>query len=184
MPGALTLVGGLLALVFGIEAIRSAGWAAPRTLLSLAVAAVLLATFARLERRAADPLVPPATWRMRSLVSASAVMAGVTGAVVGAIFLSSLYLQAIVGSSPVVAGLQFLPLAAAMTLSATAASKAIGHVGARTLILGGLVVMAAGVLLLASGAGRHLLRRATCCPASCSSAPASAPCSWPSPSRP
>ncbi len=153
VPGALTLVGGLLALVFGIEAIRSAGWAAPRTLLSLAVAAVLLATFARLERRAGDPLVPPATWRMRSLVSASAVMAGVTGAVVGAVFLSSLYLQAIVGSSPVVAGLQFLPLAAAMTLSAAAASKAIGHVGARTLILGGLVVMAAGVLLLAAGAG-------------------------------
>src|SRR4051812_44111170 len=153
MPGALTLVGGLLALVFGIEATRSAGWTAPRTWLALAAAAVLLAAFARLERRTADPLVPPATWRIRSLVSASAVMAGVTGVVVGVIFLSSLYLQAIVGSSPVVAGLQFLPLAAAITLAAAAASKAIGHVGARPLILGGLVVMAAGVLLLAAGAG-------------------------------
>ncbi|MGK5114973.1 MULTISPECIES: MFS transporter [unclassified Geodermatophilus] len=153
LPGALTLVGGLLALVSGIEATRSAGWAAPRTWAALAAAAVLLATFARLERRAADPLVPPATWRMRSLVSASAVMAGVTGVVVGAIFLSSLYLQAVVGSSPVVAGLQFLPLAAAITLAAAAASKVIGHLGARTLILGGLVVMAAGVLLLAANAG-------------------------------
>jgi EmrB/QacA subfamily drug resistance transporter len=153
VTGALTLIGGLLALVFGIEATRSAGWTAPRTFVALAAAAVLLATFALLERRSADPLVPPATWRMRSLVSASAVMAGVTGVVVGAIFLSSLYLQAIVGSSPVVAGVQFLPLAAAITLSAAAASKVIGHLGARTLILGGLVVMAAGVLLLAAGAG-------------------------------
>ncbi|MGY1711582.1 MFS transporter [Geodermatophilus sp. SYSU D00758] len=152
-PGAVTLVSGLLALVFGIEAIRSAGPAAPRTWLALAAAAVLLATFARLERRAADPLVPPSTWRMRSLVSASAVMAGVTGAVVGAIFLSSLYLQEIVGSSPLVAGLQFLPLAAAITLAAAAASKVIGHLGARPLILGGLVVMAGGVLLLAAAAG-------------------------------
>jgi hypothetical protein len=80
-------------------------------------------------------------------------MAGVTGVVVGAIFLTSLYLQDIVGASPVVAGLQFLPLAAAITVAAVAASKAIGHVGARALILGGLVVMAGGVLLLAANAG-------------------------------
>ncbi|NYJ07052.1 MFS transporter [Petropleomorpha daqingensis] len=153
VPGALTLVSGLLALVFGIEATRSAGWTAPRTWLALAGAAVLLTAFARLERRTADPLVPPATWRIRSLVSASAVMAGVTGVVVGAIFLSSLYLQAVIGSSALFAGLEFLPLAGAITLSAAAASHGIGHVGAKPLILGGLVVMAGGVLLLALNAG-------------------------------
>lgn len=153
VPGATTLVGGLLALVFGIEATRSAGWTAPRTWGSLAVAAVLLTVFAILEKRAADPLVPPATWRIRSLVSASAVMAGVTGVVVGAIFLTSLYLQAVTGASPLVAGLEFLPLAAAITLAAAIASKLIGRFGPRTLILGGLVVMATGVLLLAAKAG-------------------------------
>jgi EmrB/QacA subfamily drug resistance transporter len=152
-PGALTLVGGLLALVFGIEATRSAGWAAPRTWIALALAAALLAAFTRLERRSTEPLVPPATWRIRSLISASAVMAGVTGVVVGAIFLSSLYLQAITGSSAFVAGLEFLPLAAAITLAAAVASHVIGRVGARPLILGGLVVMTAGVLLLAVKAG-------------------------------
>jgi EmrB/QacA subfamily drug resistance transporter len=152
-PGALTLVSGLLALVFGIESTRSAGWAAARTGLALAAGFVLLAVFAVRERRAADPLVPAATWRIRSLVSASAVMAGVTGVVVGAIFLSSLYLQDVVGASPIVAGLQFLPLAGAITLAAAAASKVIVHLGARTLILGGLLVMAAGVLVLAANAG-------------------------------
>jgi EmrB/QacA subfamily drug resistance transporter len=153
LPGALTLVGGLLALVFGVEATRSAGWTAPRTWLALAAAAVLLTAFAALERRVAEPLVPPATWRIRSLISASAVMAGVTGVVVGAIFLTSLYLQAVLGASPLVAGLEFLPLAGAITLSAAAASHVIGHVGARSLILGGLVVMAGGVLLLAVNSG-------------------------------
>jgi EmrB/QacA subfamily drug resistance transporter len=153
LPGALTLVTGLLSLVFGIEATRSAGWTSPRTWAALAAAAVLLGAFALLERRTADPLVPPSTWRIRSLVSASAVMAGVTGVVVGAIFLSSLYLQDVVGASPVVAGLQFLPLAAALTLAATAASKVIDRLGARNLILGGLVVLAGGVLLLAGNAG-------------------------------
>jgi hypothetical protein len=143
----------LLALVYGIEQTRSAGWDAPQTWIALGAATTLLTVFARLERRASDPLVPPATWRIRSLVSASAVMAGVTGAVVGVIFLSSLYLQAVVGASPVVAGLEFLPLAAAITLAAAVASHGIGHVGARGLILGGMVVMAAGVLVLAADAG-------------------------------
>jgi hypothetical protein len=80
-------------------------------------------------------------------------MAGVTGVVVGAIFLSSLYLQSITGASAFVAGLEFLPLAAAITVAATVASKVIGRLGPRTLILGGLVIMAGGVLLLAANAG-------------------------------
>lgn len=153
LRGAVTLVAGLLLLVFGIESIRSAGPAAPRTWGALAAAAILLFAFARLERRSPDPLVPPSTWRIRSLICASVVMAGVTGVVVGAIFLCSLYLQSIIASSAVVTGLQFLPLAAAITLSATVASKVIGRVGPRTLILEGLVVTAAGVLLLALAAG-------------------------------
>jgi EmrB/QacA subfamily drug resistance transporter len=153
VPGALTLVGGLLALVVGIEATRSAGWTAPRTWIALALAAVLLGAFARLERRTAEPLVPPATWRIRSLISASAVMAGVTGVVVGAIFLSSLYLQRVTGASAIEAGLEFLPLAAAITVAATVASKLIAHVGPKPMIAGGLVVMTAGVLLLAAAAG-------------------------------
>ena len=77
----------------------------------------------------------------------------VTGVVVGAIFLSSLYLQRVTGASPVQAGLEFLPLAAAITLAATGASKVTGRFGPRTMIAGGLLVMAGGVLLLAASAG-------------------------------
>jgi hypothetical protein len=131
------------------------------------VAAVLLTVFAILEKRAADPLVPPATWRIRSLVSASAVMAGVTGVVVGSIFLTSLYLQSVTGASPLVAGLEFLPLAATITFAAAVASKVIGRVvGQPTVVVGVLEqhagaereharggLQAAGVLLLAARAG-------------------------------
>ena len=151
--GALTLVAGLLSLVYGVEGTRSHGWASVHTWGALAASAVLLAAFAVAERRVASPLVPPRTWRIRSLVSASTVMAGVTGIVVGAIFLLSLYLQRIVGSSAVVTGLQFLPLAGAITLTAAAASKVLGHAGPRALIAGGTLVMAAGAALLAYRCG-------------------------------
>ena len=80
------------------------------------VATVLLAAFWLIERHVPAPLVPPATWRIRSLMSASTVMAVITGAIVGAIFISSLFLQQVLGASPVIAGLEFLPLAAAITL--------------------------------------------------------------------
>jgi EmrB/QacA subfamily drug resistance transporter len=150
ISGALTLVTGLLALVYAVESTTSHGWTAPQTLVAATAAAVLLAGFAANERKVADPIVPPATWRIRSLVSASAVMAGVTGAVVGVIFLSSLYLQQVLGASALLAGLEFLPLAAFITLSAAAASKVLPHVGAKKLIAAGLVISAAGALVLAS----------------------------------
>ncbi|WP_344771716.1 MFS transporter [Nocardioides panacisoli] len=158
VSGALTLVTGLLALVYAVGSTTSHGWTAPQTLIAAAAAAVLLAAFVVNERKVAAPIVPPTTWRIRSLVSASIVMAGVTGAVVGAIFLSSLYLQQVLGASALVAGLEFLPLAAFITASAAIASKALPHLGAKRLILIGLVIAAAGALVLATvGSGSSYL---------------------------
>jgi EmrB/QacA subfamily drug resistance transporter len=150
VSGALTLVTGLLALVYTVESTTSHGWTAPQTLGAATAAAALLVGFVINERKVAAPIVPPTTWRIRSLVSASVVMAGVTGAVVGAIFLSSLYLQQVLGSSALVAGLEFLPLAAFITVSAAVAAKVLPHAGAKKLIGIGLLIAAAGALVLAS----------------------------------
>jgi len=150
LPGAAALVAGLLGLVYAIENAGTHGWASTQTLTGAAAAAVLLSAFALVERRVPAPLVPPTTWRIRSLVSASTVMAVITGAIVGAIFISSLFLQQVLGSSAVVTGLQFLPLAAAITAGAAIASKVIGHVGPKRLMIGGLLVVASGAAYLAS----------------------------------
>ncbi len=153
LPGAVTLVSGLVVLVYAIQGAETHGWASMWTVATSTLAAGLLAAFAVIETRVAAPLVPARTWRIRSLTSASVVMAGVTGIVVGAIFLTSLYLQRVVGSSAVVTGLQFLPLAVAITLTAAVASHLLGKVSSRTLIAGGIVVMAVGAALLAARSG-------------------------------
>jgi EmrB/QacA subfamily drug resistance transporter len=150
VPGALAAVTGLLALVYGVEATHSHGWTSPRTLGAFAAAAVLLAAFNRLERRVPAPLVPPATWRIRSLISSTVVMAVITGAVVGAIFISSLFIQQVLGSSAVVTGLQFLPLALFITASATVASKLLGRVTPKAMMVVGLLVVAVGAAMLAA----------------------------------
>jgi MFS family permease len=82
-------------------------------------------------------------------MSASTVMAVITGGIVGAIFVSSLFLQQVLGASPVIAGLEFLPLAAAITLGAAVASHVIGHVGPKHLMVVSLLVVATGAWLLA-----------------------------------
>jgi EmrB/QacA subfamily drug resistance transporter len=148
VPGAIAAVTGLLALVYGIEGTRTHGWGSAQTVGAFVAAAALLTAFAVIERRVPAPLVPPATWRIRSLISASTVMAVITGAVVGAIFLSSLFLQGVLGSSAVVTGLQFLPLAACITVGAAVASHLLGKVTPKAMMVVGLVVVAAGALAL------------------------------------
>jgi EmrB/QacA subfamily drug resistance transporter len=150
VPGAVAAVTGLLALVYAIEGTRTHGWSSPKTLAAFAAAGLLLCAFTAVERRVPAPLVPPATWRLRSLVSASTVMMVITGAVVGAIFISSLFLQAVLDSSAVVTGLQFLPLAVAITAGAMVASNLLGRVTPKALMVVGLLIVAAGAALLAT----------------------------------
>ncbi len=150
VPGAVTLVSGLLLMVNAVQSTNSHGWASTTTVGCAAAATALLVAFALIERKVANPLVTPHVWKLRSLVSASTVMAGVTGALVGVIFLSSLFLQQVLGSSAIVTGLEFLPLAAMITLGAAAASHLMGRAGPRLLIAVGLVVSAGGALLLSS----------------------------------
>ncbi|HEY2879485.1 MAG TPA: MFS transporter [Nocardioides sp.] len=150
VPGAAALVTGLLALVYAVENAGTHGWTSAQTIVGATAATLLLGTLYLIERRVPAPLIPPATWKIRSLVSASTVMAVLTGGIVGAIFVNSLFLQQVLGSSPIVAGLEFLPLAAAITLGAAAASHAIGHVGPKHLMVGGLLVVAAGAAFLAT----------------------------------
>jgi EmrB/QacA subfamily drug resistance transporter len=151
IPGAATLVTGLLAMVYAIENAGTHGWTSTQTIAGSTVATVLLTAFWLIERHVPAPLVPPTTWKIRSLASASTVMAVITGGIVGAIFVSSLVLQQVLGASPVIAGLEFLPLAAAITLGAAVASHVIGHVGPKHLMVVGLLVVAAGAWLLAAG---------------------------------
>ena len=147
--GAATLLVGLMMLVYGVVGTAQHGWASGRTLLLLGVAAASLAAFVSIERRGARPLVPPATWRVRSLVSSAAVMLGTTGVLVGAFYLNTLYLQNVLGYSALKTGLSFLPLALVILAAAHLASHLLSHAGSRIVAVVGLVMTAVGALLLA-----------------------------------
>jgi MFS family permease len=149
LPGALSLVAGLAVLIYALAGAPEHGWDSARTLALLALSGGLLATFAIVERSVAHPLVPPATWRVRSLVSSAAVMLGATGILIATFFLNSLYLQNALGWSALESGLAFLPLTIAIGLGAHAASHLLPHAGARVITVAGLALMGAGALVLA-----------------------------------
>ncbi|HMD12028.1 MAG TPA: MFS transporter [Marmoricola sp.] len=148
LAGAATAVGGLAALMFALAGAPSHGWTSARTITGLVVSAVLLGGFTLVERRVAQPLVHPHTWSLQSLVSGTVVMLGVTGLLVAAVFLASIFVQTVLGYSALQAGLAFLPLALALILGTHVAAHLGAHATARTVAVTGLVVASAGAVLL------------------------------------
>ena len=150
------------------------------TLVAFAASAVLLAAFVRIERRAARPLVPPHTWKLRTLVSGTTVMLGVTGLLVGTVFLTSIFFQTVLGYSALRAGLAFLPFALAITAGTHARRQAAGHDVAAQHRRRRARPRRGRRRPAVHWSARTRSSRPTCCPACSSSGSASAWCSSPS----
>jgi Na+/melibiose symporter-like transporter len=147
-------VAGLVTLVYALAGAPAPGWGPARTLALLALSAGLLGGFAAVERRARQPLVPSRTWRNRPLAAGVVVMFGATGILVGTFFLNTLYLQDVLGASPLRAGLEFLPLVAVIGLGAHLTSRLLPRAGSRALAVTGLILMAGGTLWLSFASAR------------------------------
>jgi EmrB/QacA subfamily drug resistance transporter len=147
--GAVTAVAGLVVLVYAIEGADEHGWGSVRTLVLSTVAVALLAAFAVVERRVREPILPPATWSDRSLVSGVGLILIATALLVAVFFLNTIYLQDVLGWSALETGLAFLPLVLAIGLAANAANQLIPRAGSRNLAALGLGLVAVGGILLA-----------------------------------
>jgi EmrB/QacA subfamily drug resistance transporter len=154
VAGATTVIGSLAALVYGLGATEQHGWLSARVLAAFTVSAVLAVAFKVRESKASNPLVPPHTWKVRSLVSGTTVMLAVTGILVGTVFLASIFVQTVMGYSAIRAGVAFVPFALAITVGTVVAKHAMAHGTPRTIAAVGLVIVAGGAVLLAqSSAG-------------------------------
>ncbi len=135
IPGAFTGTAGLLAIVFGLSRAgqEEYGWGATSTILSLALGVALLALFIVVETRVQHPLLPFRIFASRNRAVAFAVMMIIPAAMFAMFFFLSLFIQLVVGYSPLHTGFAFLPFSIAMIISATAASKLVSTVDPRFL---------------------------------------------------
>ena len=153
IPGAAAVIGGLASLIYGLGGTATHGWWSLHTATAFAVSGVLLMTFLKLEQHAARPLFPPHVWKLSSLVAGTAVMLGVTGILVGTVFLTSIFLQNVLGFSALGTGLAFLPFALAITAGTVVARHLLNHLAPRTIATAGLLVAVAAAVLLSTATG-------------------------------
>jgi EmrB/QacA subfamily drug resistance transporter len=149
IPGAVLLTGGLLALIYGMDDAISRGWHSGQVIASLIVAAVFLAAFAAAEQRAEAPLVPFGVFRSRTLRYANLATLFLLGTVVTLFFFASLFMQQVLGYSPLRTGLAYVPLALVVAVGAGLASNAVGRVPGQAVLALGLVLVGSGLTLMA-----------------------------------
>ncbi|MEU6712148.1 MFS transporter [Nonomuraea sp. NPDC046802] len=148
VPGALVVTVATALLIYGLVTAGEAGWGAAGTLSPLAGAVVLYALFVVIERSVRSPLMRAETLARRPVLSGTFVMLLATGLMLGLFFLSSLYLQHVLGFSALRTGLTFLPVAVAITIGAQLGGHLIGKVGGRPVAVAAFVLTAAGAALM------------------------------------
>ena len=148
VAGAVTVTGGLMTLVYAIVQAQEKGWTSAQTIGTFVLSAVLLVSFVVIELRAKAPLVRLSIFRTRSLTAANITMFLVGAGLFAMFFFNSLYLQRVLGYGPLDAGLAFLPFTGGIIVSAGFASKYAPTLGVRPIAIGGMIVTAAGMLLL------------------------------------
>jgi len=147
IPGAVTLTVGQMVLVYGVVQAGLRSWHSGEALIPILVGFAMLGLFILIESRwASDPLVPFKDLT-RSLNVANGIVVLFSAALFPMWFLSSLYLQQVLGLSPLHAGLCFLPMALTIMFVARSAGKLVSRFGVRAVLGGGLTMMAFGMLL-------------------------------------
>lgn len=149
LPGAVSVTGALLMLVYALVEAPTRGWTAFSTLTYLAISVVLLVFFIINEQHARRPLMPLRMFRIRNVTGANLTMLPVIGSMFAVFFFTSLYIQGILGYSPVRTGLAFLVVPIAIAISATNVPNIVKRIGFKPVAVGGPLIIAVGLFLLA-----------------------------------
>jgi EmrB/QacA subfamily drug resistance transporter len=149
-PGAVLLTSSLMLGVFTILQIEKWGWGDTRTLVLSAISAILLALFVFRQSRIATPLMPLRLFRSRNVAGSNVLQALLVAGMFGMFFLGALYLQRVLGYSPLEVGFAFLPTTIVMgSLSLGFSEKLIMRFGPRTTLIPGVCLVVVALLLFA-----------------------------------
>jgi EmrB/QacA subfamily drug resistance transporter len=146
--GAVLVTGGMLLLVYGLVRAPVAGWATGETVLPLVGAGILLTAFAVNELGSPNPLVPFSILRVNGLVAANATQLIAFAGAFTMFFFTTLYMQEVLGYSPLKAGVAYLPITAGFAVSGGVASQLVTRVGTRPVVVAGALIGGAGIYSL------------------------------------
>jgi EmrB/QacA subfamily drug resistance transporter len=149
VPGAVLATGGMLLLVYALVKAPSQGWGATRTIGELAAAAAVLAAFVLTELRRRNPLFPFSIFRIKGLAAADATQMIAFAGFVSLFFFLTLYMQDVLGYSPIQGGAAYLPVTAGILAAAGISSRLFARTGTRPVTVAGALIAAAAIYYLA-----------------------------------
>jgi EmrB/QacA subfamily drug resistance transporter len=150
LPGALTATAGISLLVYGLARVATHDWSDGVTRATLAFALVLLVAFVGLEVRGRSPLMPLRIFANRNRSGAYALSLAIGAALSGTLFVLTLFLQNVLGFSPLQAGFAFLPTALGVIAGAALTSRLISRTGPRVTMTTGALLAAIGMFWLSA----------------------------------
>jgi EmrB/QacA subfamily drug resistance transporter len=148
LPGAVSVTGGLMLVVYATTYATDHGWGAPSTLVLFGVAAALIAAFVAIELRSRSPLLPLRIFRLRTLTAANIAMAIVGAVAFSEFFLLTLYLQNVLDYSAVQSGAAFVGFAGTVVVVSNVAQLVVARIGIRSTLTFGLLLSAVSVAAL------------------------------------
>lgn len=152
--GQATLIGGLFLLVLGLLRGKEDGWGSPAIVAMLAGAVALLAAFVVVEWRSREPMLPLRLLRQPAFAGPQIAVFALSGSFFAIFLYLTLYLQTVLGLSPIETGLVYLPGTVVMFLVAGATAQLGTRIAPGVLVTAGLVLVTAGMaafLLLGTG---------------------------------
>ncbi|HWT55895.1 MAG TPA: MFS transporter [Candidatus Microsaccharimonas sp.] len=135
LPGAISITGALMMLVYGIVKAPTVGWTAGSTLAFLGGAIFLFALFIWNELRVENPLVPFKIFRIRNVTGANLTMMPIVAGMFSTFFFTSLYTQEVLGYSPVKTGLSFLVIPVCIAIVATNVPRIVKKIGFKPILM-------------------------------------------------
>jgi EmrB/QacA subfamily drug resistance transporter len=149
VPGAASITGGLMLLVYAMTHAVQHGWGATETIVLLATSAALVAAFVVIELRSQAPLLPMRMFRLRTLTGSNVAGLMMGAAVFSQFFLLTLYMQEVLHYSALQTGVAYIALTLSIIVFANVAQALALRVGIRPLLAGGLLMAAGGLVLYA-----------------------------------
>ncbi len=148
LPGLLTLTGGLFTLVLGLLRGNDWGWTSGRELGLFAAATILLLAFASVQLRREEPMFDFRLFRVPTFTGAQITAFAISAGMFSQFLYIALYLQNVLGYSPMGAGVRFLPLSALSFVAAPIAGRLSARMPVRLLLSGGLALVGGALLLM------------------------------------
>jgi len=147
--GAVLSTVGMLGVVYTLVNAPTVGWGSARTICELAGAVAVLGLFVVTELRHRNPLFPLSIFRIKGIAAADATQVIAQAGFYSMFFFVTLYMQNVLGFSPIAAGAAYVPVTVGVGISTGVATKLLPRVGARPIIMAGALIGAAGVFWLA-----------------------------------